>query len=50
MKEYKFKYESSPISEVVKIKVIEAARIDLALQDFISNTKNVTEILSIELI
>jgi len=50
MKEYLFKYEAPPISEVIKTKKVRAERIDKALQKFSFETTNVTEIFSIELV
>lgn len=50
MKEYLIKYEASPISEIVKTKMVKAERIDKALQKFSFETENVSEIFSIELI
>lgn len=49
MKEYKFKYEAPPISEVIKVKTIEAESITDALELFHKNTDGLYEIISIEL-
>lgn len=50
MREYEIKYEAPPISEITKVTVIEADRIDLALKVFVFATENVSEIFSITLI
>lgn len=49
MKEYKFKYEAAPISEITKTKLIEAKDITKALELFHKNTDGLYEIFSIEL-
>ena len=50
MEIYKFKYERTPISEVVKEVEIEAGSIDMALHLFRKNYGNNTVVFSIELI
>ena len=50
MKEYKFRYEAPPISEIVKLVYIKADDIDMALHLFRQKLGNKTLIFSIELI